>query len=59
MSDVTKALPERNGSKANGDLVFVAKLPPLGFSTSRSHRAAVVNVRVIHTERLYLCLWLY
>ena len=33
VSDVTKALPERNGSKATGDLVFTAELPPLGFST--------------------------
>ena len=28
-----KALPERKGSKATGDLVITANLPPLGFTT--------------------------
>ena len=27
------ALPDHKGSKATGDLVFLANIPPLGFTT--------------------------
>ena len=33
VSESTMSIPERNGSKATGDLVFQALLPPLGFKT--------------------------
>ncbi len=33
VSNVTRHLPERAGSKATADLVFEAKLPALGFTT--------------------------
>jgi len=29
----TRSLPDRNGSISDGELVFLATLPPLGFST--------------------------
>jgi len=33
LSEATSKLPDHNGSKATGNLVFLANIPPLGFTT--------------------------